>query len=82
VERLARHAHEARTGRQATVVNEPLATSLGLEAQSVAKLMRDIGFRPASSDVGWIWKGRSRPRPAAAKEPTGAFAALAELRRG
>jgi ATP-dependent RNA helicase SUPV3L1/SUV3 len=82
VERLARHAHEARTGKQASVVDEPLATSLGLAPQTVAKLMRDIGFRPASSAAGWIWKGRSRPRPGPAREPSGAFAALAGLRRG
>ncbi|HEX8215472.1 MAG TPA: helicase-related protein [Allosphingosinicella sp.] len=82
VERLARHAHEARAGKQASVVDEPLATSLGLAPQTVAKLMRDIGFRPASSAAGWIWKGRSRPRPGPTSEPSGAFAALARLRRG
>jgi len=82
VERLARHAHEARTGKQASVVDEHLATSLGLAPQAVAKLMRDIGFRPASSAVGWIWKGRPRPRPGLEREPSGAFAALAGLRRG
>lgn len=82
VERLARHAHEARTGKQATVVDRPLATSLGLEPHAVAKLMRDLGFRPASSEIGWVWKGRSRPRSSPERTPTGAFAALAELRRG
>ncbi len=82
VERLARHAHEARTGKQASVVDEPLATSLGLAPQAVAKLMRDIGFRPASSAAGWIWKGRSRPRQAPKAGPSGAFAALAGLKRG
>ena len=82
VERLARHAHEARTGKQASVVDEPLATSLGLAPQAVAKLMRDIGFRPASTAAGWIWKGRSRPPQAPKAEPSGAFAALAGLKRG
>jgi ATP-dependent RNA helicase SUPV3L1/SUV3 len=82
VERLARHAHEARTGKQATVVDEPLATSLGLAPEAVAKLMRDIGFRPANSDAGWIWKGRAWPRSGPKAEPRGAFAALAGLRRG
>jgi ATP-dependent RNA helicase SUPV3L1/SUV3 len=82
VERLARHAHEARTGKQPTVVDVPLATSLGLNPQAVARLMRDIGFRPAATDAGWIWKGRAA-KPAEARPNSGhAFAALAELRRG
>ena len=82
VERLARHAHEARAGKQSSVVDEPLATSLGLAPQAVAKLMRDIGFRPASGPGGWVWKGRARPRPSPKAEPSGAFAALAGLKRG
>jgi ATP-dependent RNA helicase SUPV3L1/SUV3 len=82
VERLARHAHEARTGKQATVVDEPLATSIGLQPQSVARLMKEIGFRPAASEVGWIWKGRARPREARQTGQGHAFAALAGLRRG
>jgi ATP-dependent RNA helicase SUPV3L1/SUV3 len=82
VERLARHAHEARTGKQSTVVDVPLATSLGLNPQAVARLMRDIGFRPAATDAGWIWKGRAPKRPEAPPNSGHAFAALAELRRG
>jgi ATP-dependent RNA helicase SUPV3L1/SUV3 len=82
VERLATHAHEARTGKQASVVDETLATSLGLQPQAIARLMKDIGFRPAATPAGWIWKGRGDTRPQA-KTPVGhAFAALAELRRG
>ncbi len=82
-ERLARHAHEARAGKQAKVVDEALATSLGLQPQAVARLMKDVGFRPADSEAGWIWKGRERPRPQPAPADTGhAFAALAGLRRG
>jgi ATP-dependent RNA helicase SUPV3L1/SUV3 len=82
VERFARHAHEARSGKHATVVDGPLATSLGLQPQAVAALMRDIGFRPAGSEAGWIWKGRARRRPVEGAATSGAFAALAELRRG
>jgi hypothetical protein len=44
--------------------------------------MRDLGFRPAGSEAGWIWKGRARPRPVEGAGTSGAFAALAELRRG
>jgi ATP-dependent RNA helicase SUPV3L1/SUV3 len=82
VERLARHAHEARTGKQARVVDEPLVTSLGLQPQAIARLMKEIGFRPAASEVGWIWKGRARPRDERKADPGHAFAALAGLRRG
>ncbi|HEY0627202.1 MAG TPA: helicase-related protein [Allosphingosinicella sp.] len=81
-ERLARHAHEVRAGKEASVVDEALVTSLGLQPQAVAKLMRDIGFRPAESEAGWIWRGRERRRPERKAEATGAFAALAGLRRG
>jgi ATP-dependent RNA helicase SUPV3L1/SUV3 len=81
VERLARHAHEARIGKQAHVVDETLATSLGLQPQAIARLMREIGFRPAQNEQGWIWKGRARQRPERKVDPGHAFAALAELRR-
>jgi ATP-dependent RNA helicase SUPV3L1/SUV3 len=82
VERLARHAHEARTGKQTTVVDEVLVTSLGLQPQAIARLMRDIGFRPAATPAGWIWKGRGDTRPQVKAAPSHAFAALAGLRRG
>jgi ATP-dependent RNA helicase SUPV3L1/SUV3 len=83
VERLARHAHEARAGKAQPVVDEALATSLGLQPQAVARLMRDLGFRPSEGAQAWVWRGRARrrdePRQAA---PGNAFAALAELKRG
>jgi ATP-dependent RNA helicase SUPV3L1/SUV3 len=82
VERLARHAHEARTGKAQPVVDQALTTSLGLQPQAVARLMRDLGFRPSQSDAGWIWRGRARRREAPAADPSHAFAALAELKRG
>lgn len=81
VERLARHAHEARSGQQPKVVDEALVTSLGLQPQAVARLMREIGFRPADNAQGWIWKGRARPRAERKVDPGHAFAALAGLRR-
>jgi len=85
-ERLARHAHEVRTGGEGTPVDEPLVTSLGLEPAAVGKLMRDLGFRQADGDSPWTWSGRGRgrrPRDRKREEPVNAFAdALAALRRG
>ncbi len=82
VERLARHAHEARAGKAATIVDEALVTSLGLQPAAIARLMKDVGFRPDAGELGWAWKGRARrPARAAAAEPANAFAALAGLRR-
>jgi ATP-dependent RNA helicase SUPV3L1/SUV3 len=80
VERLARHAHEARAGRAQPVVDQALATSLGLQPQAIARLMRDLGFRPAQSEAGWIWRGRERRPPERTAGPPNAFAALAGLR--
>jgi ATP-dependent RNA helicase SUPV3L1/SUV3 len=80
VERLARHAHEARGGKQASVVDEQLATSIGLQPEAIARLMKDIGFRPAASAAGWIWRGRRPAREESKPDPSHAFAALAQLR--
>ncbi len=85
VERLARHAHEARSaGGEGKVVDEPLATSIGLQPQAVARLMRDLGFRLPEGDGDWIWRGpdRRRRRSEPKTDPSHAFAALAGLKRG
>jgi ATP-dependent RNA helicase SUPV3L1/SUV3 len=83
-ERLARHAHEARGAEGRPVVDQALATSLGLQPQAVAKLMRDLGFRAADETGAWVWRGPNRPRrrAGAGEPPSHAFAALAGLRRG
>ena len=83
VERLARHAHEARGDEGKAVVDQALATSLGLQPQAVAKLMRDLGFRPPEGEGDWVWRGNGRRRrPEPGVDPSHAFAALAGLRRG
>jgi ATP-dependent RNA helicase SUPV3L1/SUV3 len=81
-ERMARRAHEARAAGEGPVVDEALVTSLGLQPQALARLMRDIGFRPGSDDEGWVWRGRARPPRRSRPEAAGAnaFAALAGLR--
>jgi ATP-dependent RNA helicase SUPV3L1/SUV3 len=83
-ERLARHAHEARAAKGRPVVDQALATSLGLQPQAVAKLMRDLGFRAPEEGGEWVWRGPNRPRSrnSRAADPSHAFAALAGLRRG
>jgi ATP-dependent RNA helicase SUPV3L1/SUV3 len=80
VERLARHAHEARGGKPQPVVDHALATSLGLTAPAIARLMMDLGFRPGDAEAPWFWRGRKRRRPARRPDPSNAFAALAGLR--
>jgi ATP-dependent RNA helicase SUPV3L1/SUV3 len=82
VERLARRAFEARAGKAESFVDEPLATSLGLQPQAIAKLMRDLGFRPTEKEAGWVWRGAGRRRQERRDDPSHAFAALAGLRRG
>jgi ATP-dependent RNA helicase SUPV3L1/SUV3 len=83
VERLARHAHEARTGAEGTPVDEPLVTSLGLQPAALARLMRELGFRQAQGQTEWTWRGRGRRRPPRAPaDVSHAFAALSALRRG
>jgi len=76
-ERIAAHAHEARS------VDAALITSLGLKPATVAKLMRDIGFAPDEEAAGWVWRGRERRRRTRAPQKVSShFAALAELKRG
>ena len=48
-----------------------LVTSLGPAAETVARLMRDIGFRPSEAAPGWIWRGRERRRPPRRRETPG-----------
>ena len=79
-ERLARHAHEVRAGKEGDPVDEALVTSLGLKPETVAKLMRDIGFRDEGNEAGWVWRGRGRGRRPEARAGSPAFAALAGLK--
>jgi ATP-dependent RNA helicase SUPV3L1/SUV3 len=87
-DRLARHAHEVKAGnKQGELVNADLVTSLGLQPQAVARLMRDIGFRPDESQTGWVWRGRAAGRAEGRRRvperrASGAFAVLARLKRG
>jgi ATP-dependent RNA helicase SUPV3L1/SUV3 len=86
-ERLARIAHEGRSGngdgRTGFAPDPTLATSLGLRPPSFVQLMLALGFRPAGAEDErhWVWRGRkSRRGGPAAPRPGNAFGALAALR--
>ena len=77
VERIARAAHEARTGRRPFVPDPALATSMGLTAETLARLMAQLGFRGARGK--WVWQGLPPPAPVRRAAPGNAFAGLADL---
>jgi ATP-dependent RNA helicase SUPV3L1/SUV3 len=87
VERLARHAHDARTGHRPFVPDPSLSTSLGLKHPAVARLMRTLGFAQhdrgregEAGAVAWLWRGRRPDRIDAPRaRPGNAFDALARL---
>ena len=81
VERLARIAHDSRTGRAPFTPDPGLATSLGLRHPSFAQLMLALGFRatPPGEPEAWVWKGKREPRRENARRPGNAFGALADL---
>ena len=86
VERIARAAFEARQGRRPFAPDPALATSIGLQAGTVARLMAALGFKGAAAEDGaprWVWRGRPAraPAPEPAK-PSGTWAALADLSLG
>ena len=76
-ERIARAAHDVRDGRKLFIPDPSLATSLGLSADALARLMRLLGFE--SHETGWRYRGRTRPRETRAVRPGNAFAALGTL---
>ena len=83
VERIARAAHDARSGRVPFAPDPALATSIGVEPETLERLMIELGFRAVSRDdtsAHWVWRGRpqARQRPAT-PGPGNAFGALADL---
>ncbi|KQU47484.1 helicase [Sphingomonas sp. Leaf339] len=78
VERIARAAHDARAGRKPFMPDPALATSIGLEPGTLARLMTELGFRPAND--AWVWRGRPPARRAVVVPASeNAFAGLAGL---
>jgi ATP-dependent RNA helicase SUPV3L1/SUV3 len=86
VERIARAAHDARQGRKPFAPDLALATSMGLTAETLARLMAQLGFRTARATEGepqrWIWQGLTKAAPIKAPTKDNAFAVLAGLRGG
>jgi len=82
VERIARAAHDARAGRKPFAPDPALATSIGMTAETLARLMAALGFRGAGRDGDaprWIWHGLARAAAAKPAPRDNAFAALAAL---
>ena len=83
VERIARAAHDARQGRKPFAPDPALATSMGLEPATLARLMAELGFQGLKGEAGrWVWRGRPPARPPGqpvASDPGNAFAGLSVL---
>ena len=82
VERIARAAHDARAGRKPFAPDPALATSIGMTAETLARLMAALGFRAARREDDaprWIWHGLTKIAAAKPAPRDNAFAALAAL---
>jgi ATP-dependent RNA helicase SUPV3L1/SUV3 len=78
-DRLASHARKVRSAGGTDPVDAALATSIGLDEESILTLMNDVGFARAGD--AWRWRGRRGPRPERRSVPTNAFAELAKLKK-
>jgi ATP-dependent RNA helicase SUPV3L1/SUV3 len=79
-DRLATHAHHVRANKGSDPIDQALATSLGLDPETLKRLMAEVGFVPAGE--AWRWRGNHRPHQRAEPaRPGNAFAALANLKR-
>jgi len=78
-ERLAAHAHQVRGSGGDDPVDQALVTSLGIDKDTVCRLMKEVGFE--GRDGAWKWRGRRPQRQPPAQPPSHAFAELAKLRR-
>ena len=78
-DRLASHARKVRSAGGANPVDLEFATSIGLDDDSIAKLMSEVGFAKAGD--AWRWRGRRPPREDRRSPPSHAFAELEKLRR-
>ena len=86
VERIARAAHDSRKGRAPFAPDAALATSMGIQPDTLARLMAQLGFRAARpGDDGkprWMWQGLTPNAKPKAPPRDNAFAALAGMLNG
>jgi ATP-dependent RNA helicase SUPV3L1/SUV3 len=91
VERMARAAHDARMrgsqgGRAPFAPDHALATSIGLQPDTLSRLMAQLGFRTAKPDEQgkprWMWQGLPALAKPKAAPRDNAFAALAGMLDG
>lgn len=82
-ERIAQAAHDQRQGRAPFAPDPALATSMGLTADTIARLMAQLGFQSVRAPNGeaprWVWKGLTPLAKPKAAPKDNAFAKLAEL---
>ena len=78
-ERLAAHAHQVRGAGGKDPVDRALVTSLGLDEETIGRLMKEVGFE--GRDGAWKWRGRRPQRQPPLQPPSHAFAELAKLKR-
>ena len=78
-DRLASHAHKVRSAGGKDPVDATLANSIGLDEETIGRLMNDVGFTRAGD--AWHWRGRRGPRPDFRPTGSHAFAELAKLKR-
>ena len=86
VERIARGAHDMRKGRAPFAPDATLATSIGMSAETLARLMAQLGFRGAKpggdGKPRWTWQGLTPHAKPVAPSRDNAFASLAGLLNG
>jgi ATP-dependent RNA helicase SUPV3L1/SUV3 len=86
VERIARNAHDARKGRAPFSLDPALATSMGLQPDTLARLMAQLGFRSArpgeDGKPRWMWQGLTPNAKPKAPPTDNAFAVLAGMLDG
>jgi ATP-dependent RNA helicase SUPV3L1/SUV3 len=78
-DRLASHARKVRSAGGDDPVDSALANSLGLDEDSVARLMAEVGFTRAGD--AWRWRGRRGQQSEYRKPSFHAFADLARLKK-
>jgi ATP-dependent RNA helicase SUPV3L1/SUV3 len=78
-DRLASHARKVRSAGGDDPVDSALANSLGLDEDSVARLMAEVGFTRAGD--AWRWRGRRGQQSEYRKPSSHAFADLARLKK-